>query len=83
MKWVLPAFAEPYRVPRDDSFAVTFYGWPHADVFVAAFKEAGIRPVGHLAFLESSWELARALQAWAGRGRVPSRERGGWRPPPL
>lgn len=57
--WVLPVFAELYRVLRDDSFAVSFYGWPHADVFVGAFKEVGFRPVSHLAFVKKSWGLGR------------------------
>jgi hypothetical protein len=31
-----PADKEIWRVMRPDTFAVTFYGWPHADLFVAA-----------------------------------------------
>jgi adenine-specific DNA-methyltransferase len=57
--WVRPAFAELYRVLRDDSFAVTFYGWPHADVFVGTFKGLGFRPVSHLAFVKNVWGLGR------------------------
>ena len=36
--WLKPAFAEMYRVLASDSFAVSFYGWPHADKFVAAWR---------------------------------------------
>ena len=57
--WVCPAFAELYRVLRDDSFVVTFYGWPHADVFLGTFKELGFRPVSHLAFVKNVWGLGR------------------------
>ncbi|MCU1376744.1 MAG: methylase, partial [Actinomycetia bacterium] len=57
--WVRPAFAELHRVLRDDSFAVTFYGWPHADVFLGTFKEVGFRPVSHLAFVKNVWGLGR------------------------
>jgi adenine-specific DNA-methyltransferase len=48
--WLQPAFAEMCRVLTPDSFAVSFYGWPHADLFLGAFRRAGFRVVGHLAF---------------------------------
>jgi len=48
--WLTPAFAEMYRVLAADGFCLTFYGWPHADKFMQAFRAAGFRPVGHFAF---------------------------------
>jgi DNA modification methylase len=48
--WLEPAFAEIYRVLEADAFCVSFYGWPHADRFMTAFRAAGFRPVGHLVF---------------------------------
>lgn len=48
--WLKPAFAELYRVLKPDSFAVSFYGWPKADLFLTAFREAGFRVVGHFVF---------------------------------
>jgi site-specific DNA-methyltransferase (adenine-specific) len=57
--WVLPVFGELWRVLKDDRFAVTFYGWPHADVFVGAFKEVGFRLVSHLVFVKNVWGLGR------------------------
>jgi site-specific DNA-methyltransferase (adenine-specific) len=57
--WVLPVFSELHRVLRDDGLAVTFYGWPHADVFVGAFKRVGFRPVSHLALVKNVWGLGR------------------------
>lgn len=48
--WLKPAFAELYRVLKPDSFAVSFYGWPKADRFLTAFREAGFRIVGHFVF---------------------------------
>lgn len=48
--WLKPAFAEMYRVLKPDSFAVSFYGWPKADLFLIAFRAAGFRVVGHLVF---------------------------------
>jgi adenine-specific DNA-methyltransferase len=48
--WLKPAFMEMYRVLDADGFCFTFYGWPHADRFMAAFRAAGFRPVGHFSF---------------------------------
>ena len=48
--WLTPAFAEMHRVLARDRFAVSFYGWPHVDRFVAAYRAAGFRMVGHLVF---------------------------------
>jgi len=48
--WLKPAFAEMYRILSPDRFGVSFYGWPHADKFLTAYRKAGFRVVGHLAF---------------------------------
>lgn len=47
---IKPAYGELYRVLKPDSFAVSFYGWPKADRFLTAFREAGFRVVGHFVF---------------------------------
>lgn len=57
--WLLPAFAELYRVMKDDTFCVSFYGWPHADIFVGLWKQLGFRLVSHLAFVKNVWGLGR------------------------
>lgn len=49
-EWLLPAFVEMYRVLRRNSFAVSFYGWSRVDLFMAAWRAAGFRVVGHLVF---------------------------------
>jgi adenine-specific DNA-methyltransferase len=49
-KWLRPAFAEMHRVLAQDSFCVSFYGWPMADRFMQAYRAAGFRVVGHLMF---------------------------------
>lgn len=49
-RWLVPAFSELYRVLANNSFAVSFYGWPHADKFMNAYRSAGFRVVGHLLF---------------------------------
>jgi adenine-specific DNA-methyltransferase len=48
--WLKPAFAQMYRVLNADGFCFSFYGWPHADRFMEAFRAAGFRPVGHFSF---------------------------------
>jgi DNA modification methylase len=48
--WLKPAFAEMHRVLAQDSFCVSFYGWPMADRFMQAYRAAGFRVVGHLMF---------------------------------
>jgi len=48
--WLKPAFAELFRVLEPNRFCVSFYGWPHVDRFMAAFRLAGFRPVGHFVF---------------------------------
>lgn len=48
--WLKPAFAEMYRALKPGGLAVSFYGWNEVDVFMAAWKTAGFRIVGHLVF---------------------------------
>jgi site-specific DNA-methyltransferase (adenine-specific) len=50
--WLKPAFAEMYRVLARDAYCFTFYGWPHADRFMQAFRAAGFSPVGHFSLLK-------------------------------
>ena len=48
--WLKPAFAGMYRALQRDGFCVSFYGWPHADRFMGAYRAAGFRVVGHFVF---------------------------------
>jgi site-specific DNA-methyltransferase (adenine-specific) len=57
--WVYPAFSEIWRVLKDDTFAVTFYGWPHSDLFAGVFKSVGFRLVSHVVFVKNVWGLGR------------------------
>ena len=50
--WLLPAFAQVGRVLKRDRFCVSFYGWNKADRFLAAWKAAGLYPVGHLVWVK-------------------------------
>ena len=49
-EWLNPAFTQMYRILKDNSFAVSFYGWNHADKFMTAWRSAGFRIVGHFVF---------------------------------
>lgn len=49
-RWLQPAFGEMYRVLKNGAFCVSFYGWNTADLFIAAWRAAGFRIVGHIVF---------------------------------
>ncbi|MBS0900125.1 DNA methylase [Pantoea dispersa] len=49
-EWVQPASNEMFRVLKDNSLAVSFYGWNRIDIFMQAWKAAGFRVVGHIVF---------------------------------
>jgi site-specific DNA-methyltransferase (adenine-specific) len=53
LSWVEPVFAEVFRVMKRDTLAVCFYGWPHAEAFIAAWKHIGFRLVSHLCFVKN------------------------------
>jgi site-specific DNA-methyltransferase (adenine-specific) len=46
--WLIPAFAQMYRVLKPDSLCVSFCGWMTTDLFMNAWKSAGFRTVGHI-----------------------------------
>lgn len=59
--WLAPAFAQLFRVLRDDAFCISFYGWNRVDRFFAAWRAAGFRPVGHIVFAKPYQSKARFL----------------------
>jgi adenine-specific DNA-methyltransferase len=59
LSWVEPVFRQVVRLMRPDSLCVSFYGWPHAEVFLAAWKAVGLRPVSHLCFVKNVIGLGR------------------------
>ncbi|HEV3278444.1 MAG TPA: DNA methyltransferase [Terriglobia bacterium] len=60
--WLKPAFAEMHRVLEEGSFCASFYGWPKADKFIEAYRAAGFRLVGHLAFPKRYTSSTRFLR---------------------
>jgi site-specific DNA-methyltransferase (adenine-specific) len=61
-EWLKPSVKEMYRVLKQDAFCVSFYGWNKADLFLAAWREAGFRPVGHIVFRKPYASSTRFLQ---------------------
>jgi site-specific DNA-methyltransferase (adenine-specific) len=52
-KWLAPAFQQIFRVLKDNSYCISFYGWSKVDVFMKAWRSAGFRPVGHFVFVKN------------------------------
>ncbi|WJR67091.1 DNA methyltransferase [Neorhizobium sp. CSC1952] len=79
--WLEPAFREIYRLMKPDSLCISFYGWTAADAFLAAWRAAGFRLVGHMVFCKnyaSRIGLFRAMHESAyvlakGRPEMPVR----------
>ena len=61
-RWLGPAFAEVARVLKRDRFCVSFYGWNKADRFLAAWKAAGLQPVGHLVWTKNYYSKERFVR---------------------
>lgn len=61
-RWLHPAFAEMHRLLKPDSLCVSFYGWHRVDAFMAAWRAAGFRPVGHLVFAKGYASSQRFLR---------------------
>lgn len=55
--WVAPVFVELWRVLTRDALCFTFYGWPHADLFMTVWKLAGFRPISQIACVKNVWGL--------------------------
>jgi DNA modification methylase len=52
--WLVPSFAEIWRVLKPDSFCFSFYGWPHADLFLTIWNAIGFRAVSHIVCVKDS-----------------------------
>ena len=60
--WLAPAFAEVGRVLKPGRFCVSFYGWTKVDRFLAAWRAAGLRTVGHFVFPKPYQSRERLLR---------------------
>lgn len=61
--WLVPAFAEIARVMTPEAHCVSFYGWHVVDQFMAAWRAAGLRPIGHLVFPKAYASRVGAFEA--------------------
>src|ERR1035438_2612492 len=52
-RWVYPAFSQAYRLLKDNSFCVSFYGWNNIDKFLSAWRASGVKPVGHFVWVKT------------------------------
>jgi adenine-specific DNA-methyltransferase len=57
------------RVPKDESFCISFYGWNKADLFMGAWRTAGLRIVGQYR-LSQGIRLVRPLPALSTSRRI-------------
>jgi len=60
-EWLLPAFRQIHRVMKESTLCVSFYGWHRADVFMTAWRAAGLWPVGHIVFRKPYASARRLL----------------------
>ncbi len=60
--WLQPASDAMFRVLKPNAFAVSFYGWNHADKFMTAWKNAGFRIAGHIPFVKDYPSSSRYMQ---------------------
>ncbi|MEM9128596.1 MAG: DNA methyltransferase [Pseudomonadota bacterium] len=77
LEWVVPAYQEMYRLLKQNSICISFYGWNRIEVFMNAWKRAGFTPVSHIVwrkgysskvgFVKASHEQAYVLA----KGRPP------------
>ena len=51
-----------FRLLKDGTFCVSFYGWNKADVFISAWRAAGFTLAGHIVFRKSYSSSVRLLR---------------------
>ncbi len=51
--WLEPAFRGIWRALKEDALCLTFSSWPHADIYLAAWKRIGFTPLSHVCFVKS------------------------------
>lgn len=51
--WLAPAFEQAYRLLKNDSFCISFYGFHVVDKFMASWRSAGFKPVGQFIWHKS------------------------------
>lgn len=72
-RWLGPAARGMFRVLKNDSLGVSFYGWSQTDRFMGAWRAAGFQIVGHIVFRKkyasaSRRQLHARIRLYAGQG---------------
>ncbi|MBT9332007.1 DNA methyltransferase [Paracidobacterium acidisoli] len=60
-EWLKPAMAEAHHTLKQNRLMLCFYGWTKVDEFFAAWKAAGLQPVGHIVFRKQYSSKSRFL----------------------
>jgi len=60
--WLEPAFAEVFRVMLPGTLCVSFYGWSRTELFLQAWRRAGLRVVGHITFPKRYTSASRLMR---------------------
>ena len=63
LEWLTPVFKEVERVMKRDSLCISFYGWPHADKFVNAWRANGFTLVSHMVWVKNVWGFGHFTRA--------------------
>jgi adenine-specific DNA-methyltransferase len=61
--WVQPVFNELWRVLKPNALCLSFYGWPHAEVFLGTWKKLGFRPVSLVVLIKDRWGFGQFSRA--------------------
>jgi adenine-specific DNA-methyltransferase len=51
-QWLQPAFAEIYRVLKNNAYCVSFYGWHKVNLFMHAWRKAGFHTLEQLIWIK-------------------------------
>ena len=76
-RWLEPAFAEVYRVLKNDAYCVCFYGWHKVSRFMAAWRKAGFRTLEQHIWVKEYPSSVGAVERYheaaylLGKGRPP------------
>ena len=63
-RWIYPAFFEAHRALKNDAFCVSFYGWHKVDAFMSAWRECGLKPVGHFTWVKTYSSSVGFTKMW-------------------
>jgi adenine-specific DNA-methyltransferase len=61
--WVAPVFVELWRILRPDSLCLSFFGWPHADIYLGTWKLIGFKPVSQIICVKNTLGLGYFTRA--------------------